>query len=342
MLANPRQTADDLAEWIRRYFEENGPKCSAVVGLSGGKDSTVTAALCVKALGAGRVVGVLMPDGVQADIEDAREIARVLGIRIVEVNIHAAVEGLRGALEASPGLLELSGTDGLTRDAAINMPARIRMTTLYAVGQMLPQGGRVANTCNLSEDWVGYSTKYGDAAGDFSPLSHLLVHEVRQIGHALGLPGSLVDKTPSDGLSGSTDEERLGFTYAAPAVVNKVRTQVAYDIMLNNSAIAAALVELEDKDFIPDSRKANEDARVIVCKTLDELGIEYLDSQTNFIFMNLKAPLKPFQDRMKAENILVGRPFPPAVEWCRVSLSTPDDMKYFAAKLKEFRRKGWV
>ena len=88
MLANPRQTADDLAEWIRRYFEENGPKCSAVVGLSGGKDSTVTAALCVKALGAGRVVGVLMPDGVQADIEDAREIARVLGIRIVEVNIH--------------------------------------------------------------------------------------------------------------------------------------------------------------------------------------------------------------------------------------------------------------
>mgnify|MGYP000372482338 FL=1 len=94
------------------------------------------------------------------------------------------------------------------------MPARIRMTTLYAVGQMLPQGGRVANTCNLSEDWVGYSTKYGDAAGDFSPLSHLLVHEVRQIGHALGLPGSLVDKTPSDGLSGSTDEERLGFTYA--------------------------------------------------------------------------------------------------------------------------------
>ena len=342
MLANPRQTADDLAEWIRRYFEENGPKCSAVVGLAGGKDSTVTAALCVKALGAGRVVGVLMPDGVQADIEDAREIARVLGIRIVEVNIHAAVEGLRGALEASPGLLELSGTDGLTRDAAINMPARIRMTTLYAVGQMLPQGGRVANTCNLSEDWVGYSTKYGDAAGDFSPLSHLLVHEVRQIGHALGLPGSLVDKTPSDGLSGSTDEERLGFTYAAPAVVNKVRTQVAYDIMLNNSAIAAALVELEDKDFIPNSRKANEDARVIVCKTLDELGIEYLDSQTNFIFMNLKAPLKPFQDRMKAENILVGRPFPPAVEWCRVSLSTPDDMKYFAAKLKEFRRKGWV
>ena len=169
MLANPRQTADDLAEWIRRYFEENGPKCSAVVGLSGGKDSTVTAALCVKALGAGRVVGVLMPDGVQADIEDAREIARVLGIRTVEVNIHAAVEGLRGALEASPGLLELSGTDGLTRDAAINMPARIRMTTLYAVGQMLPQGGRVANTCNLSEDWVGYSTKYGDAAGDFSP-----------------------------------------------------------------------------------------------------------------------------------------------------------------------------
>lgn len=214
MLANPRQTADDLAEWIRRYFEENGPKCSAVVGLSGGKDSTVTAALCVKALGAGRVVGVLMPDGVQADIEDAREIARVLGIRIVEVNIHAAVEGLRGALEASPGLLELSGTDGLTRDAAINMPARIRMTTLYAVGQMLPQGGARRQHLQSFRGLGRLLDEVRRRRGRLQPLSHLLVHEVRQIGHALGLPGSLVDKTPSDGLSGSTDEERLGFTYA--------------------------------------------------------------------------------------------------------------------------------
>ena len=215
MLANPRQTADDLAEWIRRYFEENGPKCSAVVGLSGGKDSTVTAALCVKALGAGRVVGVLMPDGVQADIEDAREIARVLGIRTVEVNIHAAVEGLRGALEASPGLLELSGTDGLTRDAAINMPARIRMTTLYAVGQMLPQGGRVANTCNLSEDWVGYCTIYGDSAGAFSPLGMYTTEEVIALGAELGLPERFLIKPPSDGLTGKTDEDNLGFTYHA-------------------------------------------------------------------------------------------------------------------------------
>lgn len=215
MLGNPRQTTEALADWIRRYFEENGPKCCAVVGLSGGKDSTVTAALCVKALGADRVIGVLMPDGVQPDIEDAREAGRTLGIRTVEINIHEAVAGLRGALEGSAELLAISGTEGLTRDAAINMPARIRMTTLYAVGQMLPTGGRVANTCNLSEDWVGYSTKYGDAAGDFSPLAHLLVHEVRQIGHELGLPGHLVEKTPSDGLSGSTDEDRLGFTYAA-------------------------------------------------------------------------------------------------------------------------------
>lgn len=135
---------------------------------------------------------------------------------------------------------------------------------------------------------------------------------------------------------------RVGFTYAVPEVVKKVRAHVAYDIMINNSAIAAALAELEDKDFIPNSRKLNEEARKITCDALDELGIEYLDSQTNFIFMNLKAPLKPFQDRMKAEFILVGRPFPPAVEWCRVSLSTPDDMKYFVQKLKEFLRKGWV
>lgn len=214
MLANARRTADELTDWIRRYFEENGPACSAVVGLSGGKDSTVTAALCARALGADRVVGVLMPDGVQPDIGDAREAARVLGLKTVEINIRGAVDGLKGALEASEALSALSGSEGLTRDAAINMPARIRMTTLYAVAQMLPRGGRVANTCNLSEDWVGYSTKYGDAAGDFSPLSHLLVHEVREIGRALGLPAALVEKTPSDGLSGSSDEERLGFTYA--------------------------------------------------------------------------------------------------------------------------------
>ena len=86
------------------------------------------------------------------------------------------------------------------------------MATVYAVSQS--ENGRVANTCNLSEDWVGYSTRYGDSVGDFSPLSRLTVTEVKAIGHYLGLPRELVEIVPTDGLCGKTDEENLGFTYA--------------------------------------------------------------------------------------------------------------------------------
>jgi len=122
---------------------------------------------------------------------------------------------MKAMLEGSEDLLAICGTDKITKDTEINLPPRLRMSTLYAVGQMLPGGARVVNTCNASEDYVGYSTKYGDAAGDFSPMSHLLVHEVQQIGDILGLPYELVHKTPSDGLSGQDDEQKLGFTYAA-------------------------------------------------------------------------------------------------------------------------------
>ena len=132
----------------------------------------------------------------------------------MELNIGNAFQAMKEMLTSSADLLAMSGTDTITRDTEINLPPRLRMSTLYAVGQMLPGGARVVNTCNASEDYVGYSTKYGDAAGDFSPLSHLLVHEVRQIGDTLGLPYDLVHKTPSDGLSGQDDEQKLGFTYA--------------------------------------------------------------------------------------------------------------------------------
>lgn len=194
---------DACVEWIRRFFEENGPDCHAVVGISGGKDSSVVAALCVEALGRDRVIGVLMPCGEQADIDCSQQLVDHLGIRRYVVNVQAAVEGLWGAL---PKELELSA------QSRTNLPPRIRMATLYAVSQSC--NGRVANTCNLSEDWVGYSTRYGDAAGDFSPLSRLTVAEVKAIGHVLGLPTELVEKTPIDGLCGKTDEENLGFTYA--------------------------------------------------------------------------------------------------------------------------------
>ena len=192
---------DACVLWIRKFFQENGPDCSAVVGISGGKDSSTVAALCVEALGVDRVIGVLMPCGVQSDIDAAKKLVAHLGIRHYVVNIKDAVEGLKKNLPFE-----------LSRQSAINLPARVRMATLYAVAQS--HNGRVANTCNLSEDWVGYATRYGDGAGDFSPLSRLTVTEVKAIGRALGLPEDLVEKVPIDGLSGKTDEENLGFTYA--------------------------------------------------------------------------------------------------------------------------------
>ena len=194
---------NECVAWIRDFFEKNGKDCNAVVGISGGKDSSVVAALCVEALGKDRVIGVLMPCGKQHDIDCAYALCDHLGIRRYEINIQSAVEGVKSSL---PQDLPL------TAQTLQNIPPRVRMTTLYALSQSV--NGRVANTCNLSEDWVGYSTRYGDSVGDFSPLSLLTVGEVKEIGRILGLPAFLVDKTPIDGLCGKTDEENLGFTYA--------------------------------------------------------------------------------------------------------------------------------
>ena len=198
-----QKVKNDCISWIRDFFRENGPDCNAVVGISGGKDSSIAAALCVEALGKDRVIGVLMPKGEQPDIDMAYMLVNHLGIRHYEINIQDAFAGV---LSAMPQDLSL------TEQTKNNLPPRIRMSTLYAVSQSV--NGRVVNTCNLSEDWVGYSTRYGDAAGDFSPLCNLTVTEVKQIGHVLGLPAELVEKTPIDGLCGKTDEENLGFTYA--------------------------------------------------------------------------------------------------------------------------------
>ena len=199
---NRNKIKDDCVQWIKDFFEENGPDCNAVVGISGGKDSSVVAALCTEALGNNRVIGVLMPCGSQNDIDMAYKLVNHLDISYYVINIEPAVDAVKDSLIDLPVI---------SRQTAINLPARIRMTTLYALSQSI--NGRVANTCNLSEDWVGYSTRYGDAAGDFSPLSNLTVTEVKEIGYALGLPEELINKVPVDGLSGKTDEENLGFTY---------------------------------------------------------------------------------------------------------------------------------
>jgi len=199
-----KSATEGAVNWIRKFFEENGPGCNAVLGISGGKDSSVTAALLVKALGKERVIGVLMPRGEQPDIDMARLLVNHLGIKSYEINIKDAVLGVENEILKTD--LEFSTM------AKTNLPPRIRMATVYAVSQCV--NGRVANTCNMSEDWVGYSTRYGDSVGDFSPLSNFTVTEVKAIGRYLGLPDELVDKAPADGLCGKTDEDNLGFTYA--------------------------------------------------------------------------------------------------------------------------------
>lgn len=190
----------DCIEWIKKYFKDtNGRK--AVIGISGGKDSTVVAGLCVQALGKDNVIGVMMPNGVQSDIADSEKIIDFLGIRSVTVNIQYAFMNLANQINER----------SISSQAEMNMPPRLRMTVLYGVAQNI--GGRVANTCNLSEDTVGWATIYGDSAGDFSPLSRLTTEEVCAIGDDLGLPADLVHKTPSDGLCGKTDEDGIGCTY---------------------------------------------------------------------------------------------------------------------------------
>jgi NAD+ synthase len=201
---NAEKVTNEVVEWVRDLFEKTAsPTTNAVIGISGGKDSSVAAAVCVKALGRDRVIGVLMPQGEQADISYSHLLVDTLGIRSYTVNIGDTVKAFMNELKKH---VEPSN------QAVVNTPARIRMTTLYAIAAC--NNGRVVNTCNLSEDWVGYSTKYGDAAGDFSPLSDLTVTEVLQVGEFLGLPNELVHKVPIDGLCGKTDEENLGFTYA--------------------------------------------------------------------------------------------------------------------------------
>ena len=197
------KAVEATVKWIQDWFAENGPDCNAIIGISGGKDSSITAALLVEALGKDRVIGIMMPNGEQSDMDMALLLVNHLGINHYVINIAAAYNGAVKDIECAIG--------ELSNDSLINLAPRLRMATLYAVGQS--RNGRVANTCNLSEDWVGYSTRYGDAAGDFSPISSFTTAEIRAMGRVLGVPDILIEKVPSDGLSGMSDEDKLGFTY---------------------------------------------------------------------------------------------------------------------------------
>ncbi len=220
------KTSLELIDWIKSYFalpENNTAK--AVVGISGGKDSSLVATLCTKALGKDKVIGVLMPQGEQFDIDYSKEICEFLGIKYVIINIKAIVDSAMHLYEAGLNTLEYNEISTITK---FNTPARIRMTTLYALSGTI--NGRVANTCNLSEDFVGYATKFGDGAGDFSPLMYLTVTEVKAIGRVLGIPEKFIEKTPIDGLCGMSDEENLGFSYV---LLDKyIRENICEDSMI--------------------------------------------------------------------------------------------------------------
>ena len=197
--------AQECVQWIKEYYKDN-PDGKAIIGISGGKDSTIAAALCVEALGADRVIGVMMPCRRQKDINDSIEVCNLLNIEHFFIDIGEMYHDLRDRV------MLVTRSEGITNLFSTNTPARLRMTALYGVAAMYPNS-RVVNTCNRSEDYVGYSTKYGDAAGDFSPLGNMTVREVLEIGDELGLPSHLVHKAPSDGMCGKTDEDNLGFTY---------------------------------------------------------------------------------------------------------------------------------
>ncbi|HNV49808.1 MAG TPA: NAD(+) synthase [Bacteroidales bacterium] len=185
---NAKQVKEQAVQWIRNWFEENGKGCKAVIGISGGKDSNIVAALCVETLGKERVIGVTMPNGEQKDISDSMRLINHLGISYFIINIAGACNALISAVKEQLG----TSSKEVSEQTLINLPARVRMTTLYAISQSM--NGRVANTSNLSEDWVGYSTRYGDSAGDFAPLGGLTMHEVIAVGKELGLPIDLVEK----------------------------------------------------------------------------------------------------------------------------------------------------
>ena len=200
---------NDCVQWIRDWFEKNGKGCNAVIGISGGKDSSIVAALCVEALGKDRVFGVLMPNTIQSDISDSYTLIEHLGIDFMTVDIGLSVDSLLCGINApknGKGIM-------ISNQTRVNLPPRIRMATLYAVSQSL--NGRVVGTDNASEAYIGYSTRWGDNVADVMPILNFTSEEVVAIGDVLGLPYELTHKTPSDGLCGKTDEDNFGFTYKA-------------------------------------------------------------------------------------------------------------------------------
>lgn len=229
---NVKREAENAVAWVRKYFGNQPHAKKAVLGISGGKDSACCAAIICKALGPDRLIGVSLPNGDQADIEDARLVAKTFGFKLYEVNINSAYSRLHDNIERS-GIQ-------LSHQATINMLPRFRMTTLYAISGVYH--GRVCGTGNYSEDAVGYFTKYGDGGVDFNPIQYFVTDEVSAIGEYLGVPHEIAYKVPSDGICGVPDEMNLGIKYADinkylrghadevdPEIVKRIEEKIAYN-----------------------------------------------------------------------------------------------------------------
>ena len=238
--------SEKVIEWIKQYFKDNGKDCNAIIGISGGCDSSVTAALLVKALGKDRVIGVLMPNGNQYDIDCSYQLVQFLDIKHYVININKPYLELTNEIDTKLKI------DSKSYDIyKTNTPSRLRMATLYGISGLF--NGRVANTCNLSEDYVGYSTKFGDSAGDFSPISNFTKTEVRELGEELGLPKNLIYKVPEDGMSFKSDEEKLGFTYE---VLDKyIRTGEIDDLKIKEKIDKMHLANLHKIQLMPSYKK---------------------------------------------------------------------------------------
>ena len=238
--------SEKVIEWIKQYFKDNGKNCNAIIGISGGCDSSVTAALLVKALGKDRVIGVLMPNGDQYDIDCSYQLVKFLDIKYYVININKPYLELTNEIDTKLKI------DSKSYDIyRTNTPSRLRMVTLYGISGLF--NGRVANTCNLSEDYVGYSTKFGDSAGDFSPISNFTKTEVRELGEELGLPKNLIYKVPEDGMSFKSDEEKLGFTYE---VLDKyIRTGEIDDLKIKEKIDKMHLANLHKIQLMPSYKK---------------------------------------------------------------------------------------
>lgn len=193
---------ESLVEWIRKWFKENGPDCKAVIGISGGKDSSIVAALCVEALGKDRVIGVMIPEDLDENDADAKRLIDHLQIENMCIELRPIVK---------PIVDQVFEYGHWSEQSSMNIRPRLRMSILYAIAQS--HNGRVANTCNLSESYIGWETRWGDAVGDFAPLAGLTCSEVIALGKELDLPKELIEKVPADGLCGRSDEEAFGFSY---------------------------------------------------------------------------------------------------------------------------------